>query len=297
MICPCCGLEVREHSRFCPYCDTVLSAESEWTTEDTAPDEDDVIKVEAAPEKETDSFWTTTTDTPEHTTTSEDSVTTETDEEEKHHGVKWKRAAVWIICVALGVTCAYFYQQMTEWRSHAYWLDRKYSQEISALKTQNSELTQKLEDSGVLETDNAELTQKLEESDTRIAELETSLEQEKRRLEEATDQYNRLTNVLKNSGISYASENYYAKDTDGVLFMKAKDEKKLTLVTVNPASSPSTTYSISRSGSQYAQATWGEFVNNTNTITIKTTQSGITCFKFTNDANTETFRLIVVAED
>lgn len=155
--------------------------------------------------------------------------------------------------------------------------EKSLSQQISELDEKISALNEK---AAVLEDENNSLEQQISDLSAENSNL----------LSQVAD-YNELYTELSSGNIGYASDTYYSHE--GIVFMSSSETKK----TITIVASKGTTYSKQRTLGN-AIMEWNEDSwHGATSVTVTPNGKGISSFTFTNEKDSDTFKIIVVVTD
>lgn len=138
------------------------------------------------------------------------------------------------------------------------------NEEVAALEDEKNSLTQKISD---LSTENSAL------------------------LSLGPYYYDQLYTEFSSGNIGYASDTYYADE--GIVYMSSYETERTITIT---AQKYNTTLFWRRTLGN-AEMDWNDWIGSTTSVTITSNGTGVSSFTFTNDKDSDTFKIIVVVAD
>ena len=163
----------------------------------------------------------------------------------------------------------------------------KVQQELEQ-QLENSNATIAAQESAILELEN-----QLEETETKYQRSEAMLLYTKAELKEAQEDscnFDLIRSFLKKSDAGYASDQFYASTSVLILSMTGGDQ---TFSLTTGFSGGTYTYSLSGSSARvsFTEDSW---TGNSTTIRVSPKSSGATYVTFSNNLNSQTFRVLVI---
>lgn len=198
-----------------------------------------------------------------------------------------------LLCVAALVTAFYCYDQMEYYQSLANSYISQYNAESQARQEREAQLD---EANKKLKEVQAELKTTQEELGTVQAELTSTQQKNKddqkhlsERAEAAEEELSFLLSMLK-QGYGFGSQDYYA-EKGVVVLSKSGGSQSIGII------SKLYTTVYFRGSDNGISCEWGEFHNNRVPITITPVSTGCHTVSFTNDANRDSFDILVIVTD